>query len=389
MTAPGPWGVYVHVPWCRRRCPYCAFYVEVDRDVDWERFVDRVLSEYDVRRREFATPPATVFLGGGTPSRMPAGPLARLIEGLGAAPGAEVSAECNPEDADEGWLDGALAAGVTRVSLGMQTFDPKFARLLNRACTVDVARRIASTVGASGVATWSVDLIFALPGQTLADLDAEIDAVFEVDAPHVALYGLTFEEGTPFERARRQGKLRPTPDARWRAMYDRLVDRLEASGRRRYEVSNFARPGHESRHNLLYWTDAPYLGLGPSAHGYLPDGRRYHNVRDVTRYLDDADPTAEIEAVVGADRAADLLVSGLRGVGGVDLDRLRARTGHEPSASAIARLVAGGVLAHDGRHLRLTPSGFPVSDAVVRELVTSLGPTAGSGVGPASLTADR
>lgn len=374
------WGVYVHVPWCRRRCPYCAFYVEVDRDAPYEAFVDRVLREHAARRPAFtalAPRPATVFLGGGTPSRLPAAALARLIAGLDAAPGAEISAECNPEDCTPDWLDAALAAGVTRVSLGLQTLDPRFARLLNRAGTVGQARDAIGRLRSAPLRSFSVDLIFGLPEQTLEDVEADLDAIVAEAPPHVSLYGLTIEPGTPFERAVARGRLIPADEDRWRAMYDRIVARLEGAGWERYEVSNFARPGHRSRHNQLYWSDAPYLGLGPSAHGYLPDGARYHDVADLAAYLEREDPTAEWERPTPEQAAADLLVSTLRGVDGVDLDRLAARTGLAPRADAVDRLVATGLLARAGRRLRLTRDGFPVADAVIGHLSERLSPADG------------
>jgi len=368
------WGTYVHVPWCRRRCPYCAFYVEADRDVDWAGFVHRVLREHHDRRRAFEGTASTVFLGGGTPSRMPTDALHTLLDGLAPAPDAEVTAECNPEDCTPAWLDGAITAGVNRVSLGLQTFQPRFARLLNRACSVDDARDTARRLAAAPLNSWSLDLIFALPGQTLADVDADLDAIAEVAPPHVALYGLTYEPGTPFDRARERGKLTALPDDTWRTMYDHIVARLRAMGIDRYEVSNFARPGHRSAHNQGYWSDQPYLGVGPSAHGYLPDGTRYHNVRDVVRYLADDDCTATVERPTPTEAATDHLVSVLRGVGGVNLDRLARRTGLCPPSGVVQRLCIEGLLTQHGAQIALTDAGFPVADAVIAHLADRLAP---------------
>ncbi len=364
-----PWGVYVHVPWCRHRCPYCAFFVDTDADPPFDAFVERVLAEYDARRGPFSTPPDTVFLGGGTPSRLPVDALARLITGLAPRVDAEVTAEANPEDVDDAWLDGALEAGVNRISLGVQSFDPRVARRLGRGHTAPQARAVAARLAASPLRSWSVDLIFAVPGQTLAELDAELDAVAAIGAPHVALYGLTLEEGTPFGRLAERGALSPVDEDRWRAMYERVVTRLEEAGLRRYEVSNFARPGHESSHNRLYWSDRPYLGLGPSAHGYAPDGTRWVNVADVRAYLDALDPTATSERPSPAEAATDLLISALRGRDGLDLDHLVARTGHDLPPAALAPLFAEGLLVARGRHIALGPAGYPVADAVIRHLV--------------------
>ena len=365
-------GIYVHVPWCRAICPYCGFDVVRDTgDVPWDGFVDRVLWEREHRRDALPDRPETVFLGGGTPSRMPTRALGRLIAGLDPAAGAEVSAEVNPEDADEDWLCGARDAGVTRISVGVQTLDPTHSKLLGRGHTSPQARSVLERIAQMGFDTWSADLIFAVPGQTLDDLDRDLDALLELEPPHVALYGLTFEPDTPFEARRRAGKLAPLPDETWRAMYDRLVERLEAVGLLRYEVSNFARDGHRSRHNEGYWLGRPYLGLGPAAHGFAVDGTRWINHADPATWLTD-DPTLSSERPTGEDAAIDRLVSGMRHIGGVDLEAMIAICGHRPSDPAIERLVAAGLLERDGTRIRLTYAGFPIADSVVNALVSGL-----------------
>ena len=365
------WGVYVHVPWCRRRCPYCAFYVEVDRGGDREEFADRVLAEAASRGAPFRAlgAPATVFFGGGTPSRLAPDVIGRLVHGLEPTPGAEITVETNPEDVDAAWPDAALAAGVTRLSLGLQTLDPKFARLLNRACTVEVAAATLAQVAAAGFASWSVDLIFALPGQTLADVDADLDRLLAHAPPHVSLYGLTYEADTPFARARDQGKFAETDDGAWRDMYARIVERLAAAGLERYEVSNFARPGHRSRHNRLYWTDRPYLGLGPAAHGYRPDGSRYANVRSVDAWQIATDPTADEDPPDRGTQALDLLVSAIRGVDGVPLARLGA-LGYHLDPAAVAAI--GAFVTADADRIALAGEGWFVADAVTSRLARAL-----------------
>ncbi|MCB9665618.1 MAG: coproporphyrinogen III oxidase family protein [Alphaproteobacteria bacterium] len=371
-----PWGLYVHVPWCRIRCPYCAFHVDPDRgDLPAYRFVDRVLADVAALRVDYEGTPHTVYLGGGTPSRLPAPALARLLDGLVAPETVEVTCEANPEDVDEAWLEAAVGAGVTRVSLGVQTLDPTDARHLGRAHTPAHAQRAAALV-ADAVPTWSADLMFALPDQELADLERDLEALLELGPPHVSLYGLTLEEGTPFARAAAAGRLATPEDETWRAMYAHLVDRLGAAGLVRYEVSNFARPGHEAVHNAGYWALRPYLGVGPSAHGLTPDGRRATMVSDTAAWLAADRPPVTWEHPQGDEAAADALVAGLRGSAGVDLDLLARTTGHRPRPEAVARLVAGGLLeVVDGR-TRLAAEGFFVADAVTGALVQALAPVA-------------
>lgn len=372
---PGPWGIYVHVPWCRRRCPYCSFYVEVDRGPDHAAYTDAVLREMDLRRRDFDAlgRPSTLAFGGGTPSRLPPRHLARILAHAGLADDAEVSLEANPEDLDPASIEALRDAGITRLSIGLQTFNGRFTRLLNRASSQEQTRDVLGRIDDAGFSSWSVDLIFALPGQSLEDLDLDLDALAELAPPHVALYGLTFEPGTPFERARDRGQLLPTDDALWREMLDRIHLRLSTEiGLHPYEISNYARPGHESRHNRLYWTDRPYLGLGPSAHGYAPDGSRWQNLADVNRYAQLADPTEHAERPDAWQLATDLLVSGLRGREGLSLQRLQRRSGLRPSEGMLIGLIRGGLVRRDGERLRLTTAGMAVADGVAERLSRSL-----------------
>lgn len=373
-----PWGLYVHVPWCRIRCPYCAFHVEPERGpLPADAFVDRVARLVDDRRAwGFEGPPHTVYLGGGTPSRLQIGPLARLLDALVDDATVEVTVEANPEDVDDAWVAGAVDAGVTRVSLGVQTLDPDAGRRLGRARTVQHAREAAARV-ADAFPTWSADLMFGLHRQDPDAARADLAAVLALEPPHVSLYGLTIEEGTPYERAAARGAVVPADDDAWRAMYGGIVDDLEAAGLHRYEVSNAARPGHEAVHNRGYWEDRPYLGVGPSAHGYAPDGTRWTDVADTAAWLVADDPVAQRERPTGLEAAADRIIAGLRGVQGVDVDQLAARTGHRPEPTAIDRLVRGGVLQVVGGRMALAPEGFYVADAVTAALVEALAPVAG------------
>lgn len=374
MVNSEPWGVYVHVPWCRVRCPYCAFYVVPDRgEQRWGPFVDAVLRERELRSAQFPGRPRTIYLGGGTPSRLPAEALHRLIAGLDPREATEVTVEVNPEDLTPAWLDAALRAGVDRISLGVQTLHPRHARGLGRAHTPNEARAAMSLLQQAPLRSWSADLMFGLHEQGPAALSDDLDALLPFGPPHVSVYGLTIEPGTAFERAAERGQISPADEETWRALYTLLVERLAAAGLHRYEVSNFARAGHAAEHNQGYWTDRPYLGLGPAAHGYAPDGTRWSNVADLDAYLDRNDPTDHAERPQGEDRALDLLVSGLRSVHGLPWHRLAA-TGYAPSRAARDRLIASGhLLEHDGR-MSLAPEGFYVADAVVRTLAQALEP---------------
>lgn len=364
-------GVYVHIPWCRRRCPYCAFYVEADHGVPWDRFTGALTREHEARRPAYGGLGKTLYLGGGTPSRMPLPQLQALVHALGGQAD-EITIEANPEDIDGDWLTAVRGAGVTRLSLGLQTFNPRYARMLNRNATVEQARAIAGEVARAGFTSWSVDLIFALPGQTLDELAVDLDAILATEPPHVSLYGLTYEPGTPFARARDRGTFTPASDDTWRRMYDLLVDRMARAGLARYEVSNFARVGHRSHHNQGYWTHRPYMGLGPSAHGLEPGGARYVNDPDATAYIDGAVAPCTTEHPDARTEALDRLAGGLRGVEGLDLRLLGEATGWGVQGPVVDALVGHGLLDRLGATIRLTDDGFPVADSVVTRLARAL-----------------
>jgi oxygen-independent coproporphyrinogen-3 oxidase len=336
---------------------------------DADPFVAKVLAD---RAREvaFAGCPATLAFGGGTPSRLSPEALGRLVTAL--APAGETSLEANPEDVTEGWLDGVLEAGVDRISLGVQSLRPHVARRLGRAHTVTQARAAMALLAASGVRSWSVDVLFAVPGQTLDDLEHDLADVLDAGPPHVSVYGLTIEDGTRFGRAHARGRFPAVAEDTWREMYDLLVSRLREAGLERYEVSNFARPGHRSMHNGLYWSDRPYLGLGPSAHSYGPDGARWVEARDLAAWLAGAPQERERPDPVAA--ATDLLVSALRSIDGLDVAHLESRTGCTVDAAVVRRLVAGGLVRDEPGRLALTDAGFPLCDGIVARLAHGLSP---------------
>lgn len=366
-----PWGLYLHIPWCRVRCPYCAFVIAPDREAQPERLVDRLLALRARRAVDFHDDPVTIYLGGGTPSRLPADALRRLLAGVCAPSVTEVTIEANPEDVDERWLDAAQDAGVTRVSLGVQTLHTRHARTLGRAHTPQDAR-CALTLLARRALRVSVDLMFALPDQTLAEFEADLDAMLAYEPGHLSAYGLTYEPGTPFERARERGRLRAADDDVWADMYELLVERCAQHGLVRYEISNFARAGHEAKHNAGYWQGRPYLGLGPGAHSLAPDGRRWVEHPHVAEWLDLDEPRGEIEAYAPERHAADALISGMRGMAGLDLSAIAAKTGLRPASSTCERLAAGGLIHRDRDQIRLTHAGVLVADAVTSALIDAL-----------------
>ena len=365
------WGAYVHTPWCRLHCPYCNFNVST-RPPRWREWVDGLRAEWALRRVRFEGRAATVYLGGGTPSLAPPDVLAEVLSIVPRADDAEITIEANPGDLTHERLAEWRAIGVHRLSLGVQTFDPRFARLLARGHTARQSRELVAMVREAGLSTWNVDVIFALPGQSPADFEADLGAILETAPPHVSLYGLTFEPGTPLTRARDVGRIASPGEADWRAMYDRAVAALEGAGIHRYEVSNFARPGHRSRHNEATWRGGHYVGLGPGAHGFAPDGVRTvgHAALDAWR----ADPAGVEDRPSPAAAAIDLVLSTLRHIDGLPLGALASRTGHDLDPTAVDALIRAGLLLRQGDRLALTDAGFPVGDGVVGHVCDALRP---------------
>ncbi len=367
-----PWGVYLHIPWCLTRCPYCAFNVEVHPSPPTRAYTEALLVQWEGVRSRFEGPPSTIFLGGGTPSLHPPGDLARLVQALDPVEDGEVTLEANPGTVDAQALQGLRSAGINRLSLGIQTFHEGHARFLNRAHSVGDARSLLAQVKQAGFRSWSADLIFALPDQTLAEFHGDLDALLHAEPPHVSLYGLTAEPGTPYTRGLEKGQFPAQDTDLWADMYAAAVERLEAAGLLRYEVSNFARPGHRSAHNELYWRGHRYAGLGAGAHGWLPDGERTIAQVAPADFIATPCQPSSIERPYSLAAASELILCTLRHVDGVDRARLRS-LGHEIPASDLAPWSRHGLLRVTEDAITLEPDGWAVADALVRKLVESLG----------------
>jgi len=376
MNASDPWGVYVHIPWCAIRCPYCAFAVDARAQRPERAYTEAVLRQWESEREHFTGRPSSLYFGGGTPSQADPAEIARILEAVGPAPDAEITAEINPGKLDAGRLAELASVGINRVSLGVQSFQPEVARRLGRAHSckeADEVYRLARTLGFRSI---SLDLIFGVPGQTLADFDADLDRIAACPPNHVSLHGLTIEPGTPFHRAGYGKKSSETEDADddlWRQMYDRATERLSDVGILVYEVSNFAAASHRSRHNEHYWRARGWAGLGASAHGcrpsFAPDGSRQRacrtqTVADVDGYI--ADPMSKAEHVDDDNLFAELVGSTLRHVDGVDLKLLFERTGFRIAVPPA--LVREGTLSVDHGMLKLHPRDLPIVDYVAARL---------------------
>lgn len=354
MTAPGPaFGVYVHVPFCRARCDYCAFATYTDRDHLMERYADACVT--DLQRWDAAEglPLATsIFFGGGTPSRLAPATLCRILAAVPRGEDTEVTVECNPEDADAAHLGPYRTAGVNRVSFGLQSTHAHVLEGLGRRDVPDALQRIAAAVEAAGFSRWNLDLIFGGAGETDADWRATLHAVLSLPhpPPHISAYALTVEPGTPLARARDR---HPDDDTLARR-YEQADAILTGAGYRWEEISNWSLPGHGCRHNQLYWEQGDYLGVGSAAHSHL-DGVRWWNVRTPERYVDAVaaarPPEAGREVLSPAQREFERLSLALRTPRGVpwgSLDRVDELEGLvERRAGRAVLTVRGRLMANE------------------------------------------
>jgi len=384
ITAPG-FALYVHWPFCRAKCPYCDFNSHVREEVDQPRWRAALLAELD--HAAALVPGAgrlrSIFFGGGTPSLMPPATVEavidRAVEHFGAEPAIEITLEANPTSVEAERLRGYRAAGVNRVSLGVQALDDADLRALRR--EHDVVEALAAVdLAARLFPRFSFDLIYARPGQTAAAWEAELRRALAHAGEHLSLYQLTLEPGTRFHALAERGALRLPPDDTQAELYRLAQDVLEAAGLSAYEVSNHARPGAESRHNLVYWRAGAFVGIGPGAHGRLDlaQGRVGTSTeRAPERWLAAVErqghALAPLELLDRATQVAELLMMGLRLTEGVPLARieeLAARPWREAvDRAGVARAEAAGRLVVDDGRLKATAAGRLLLDSVLVELL--------------------
>ena len=385
MTADAPgFGVYVHWPFCVSKCPYCDFFSHVRSTIDETGWRDALLHDLETQARPFADRRVTsVFFGGGTPSLMAPATVAAVIDRIAAlwplAPDVEITLEANPNSAEVARFRDLRAAGIGRVSIGVQALDDDALRLLGRAHGGDEARR-AIAAAAAIFDRFSFDLIYARPGQGLDAWTRELGAALALAGEHLSVYQLTFEPGTRFEQLRRRGDIVPLDDETADAMFDATRAILDAHGLPAYEISNHARPGAASRHNLGYWRYEDYLGVGPGAHGRLTLGGVKYATRAerapetwMAQVAAAGEGMAARDVVAPADAAREALLMGLRLTAGISPPRFQRVCGTPLDAAldprGLARMIEGGFLRRDADGtLVATPAGLRVLDAVLVEI---------------------
>ena len=377
-----PFGLYLHFPFCRNHCSYCDFYKELFNSGLETRFYEALKVEADLCAQEYADSDreiSTIFVGGGTPSLTNLELHAEWLEVLRrlfvVPEGIEFSIETNPESVTLENLTAFKELGVNRPLFGIQSFNLKLLRLLNRKHNPDDSYRAVYYANALGYSSFGVDLIFGLPGQSMKMLSRDIDEIVDLNPPHISFYQLTVEQGTPLAQKVKTGALVMPNQESSMAMYRGGVERLMEAGYQRYEVSSLAKPGFECRHNLGYWEGRDYLGLGPSAHSFMR-GKRYANVSSVTEYI--ASLKSGIRPMIHddsgvEDRMVEAIMLGLRMAKGIDRHQFASRFGQTLESQLDERnyallLNSGHVVDEDGA-VRLSDEGILLADEITRRLI--------------------
>ncbi len=360
-------GIYVHIPFCKKRCLYCDFFSTTLLERRTE-YVDALLKEIEMRKNETGEPVRTIYIGGGTPSMLDTVDIFRILRTIGTEGVEEITMEVNPGDVTERYLSELRQCGVNRLSIGVQSFKDHLLQTLGRrhnaAQAID-AVRMAQKAGFDNI---SIDLMYALPEQSIGHWIADIQLALKLGVQHISSYGLMYEEGTALTRMRDEGTLSPIDEDTENAMYDLLCERLQQAGYVHYEVSNFALPGYESKHNSSYWNGTPYVGVGAGAHSYIRNVRSW-NPDDLDGYIkgvmgDGLQVTGGSETLTEKDQYNERIMLGLRTSRGI--------TGPFPMQcrSIIERSLQKGLLhqTEDGR-IVATQKGLHILNRIIEDLM--------------------
>ncbi|HEU5318225.1 MAG TPA: radical SAM family heme chaperone HemW [Chloroflexota bacterium] len=374
-----PSAAYVHVPFCRTKCLYCDFNTYAGKDRLIPEYVAAVATEIG-RRAQTGRRLTSVYFGGGTPSLLTLAQLRRVLEALrrtcGVAGDAEITLEANPGTFGPSYVEGLRALGVNRLSLGVQSLDDETLRRLARTHSAAQALDAVRTARVTGMRSVNLDLIYGLPWQTLESWRDGLRRALDTAPDHISLYALMVEEGTPLATLVDRGKWEVADQDLVADMYEAALPELRGAGFRHYEVSNWARAGHESRHNLVYWRNEAYLGFGAGAHAYA-GGTRSWNVRPIEHYVrrvaSGADPTEGCETLDAAGQVGETAALALRlPLEGIEFARFRRRFGVEPRqrwAAELGELSAAGLVAVDAERARITERALLVSSEIAARFV--------------------
>ena len=371
-------GLYIHIPFCRQRCSYCAFYSSTLYNIQ-QKYVDALCKEITLRKEYAGNQPiGTIYLGGGTPSTLTMEQLESIFGTIYShypiAPNPEVTIECNPDDLTPEFLTALRRMPVNRISMGIQSFNDAQLKRLGRRHDAAKARQAVANARAAGYDNISIDLMFALPGSSKTQWQETLDTAIALHPDHISAYNLMYEEGTPLHRALERGDFQELSEEENLEQFRMLIDSMKSAGYRHYEISNFALPGRESRHNSSYWNDTPYIGCGAAAHSYNGNSREW-NIADIKAYIEGMESGCrdyEIENLTEEESYNDTILTRLRTADGIPLQWMKEKFNDKLNGymlRAAEKEIALGNLKEENGHLSLTEKGIFISDAVIREVI--------------------
>ena len=370
-------GIYIHIPFCKQRCKYCAFYSTTQHSLQ-QRYVDAVCNELRMRNNYIIGNADTVYFGGGTPSVLTIGQIDKIMcsidKNFGISKNAEITIEANPDDLTPEYLSQLRSLRINRLSMGVQSFNDRQLKQLQRRHNAQKACQAVENARKAGFENISIDLIFALPGSTDSDWAHDLKQAIELSPTHISAYNLTYEEGTALYKEAAEGKIVPLSEEENVSQFQMLIETLTNANYCHYEISNFALPGFESRHNSSYWHDIPYLGCGAAAHSYNRKSRQWNiaNVKEYIQGIENESPDFEIEHLTMAEQHNDTILTRLRTADGIPLKLFKEQFGERMCGNllkAAAKHIANGTLEHSNDRLSLTRKGIFISDAIMRDLI--------------------
>lgn len=371
-------GLYIHIPFCAKRCLYCDFFSNTEMKFK-EPYLDAIIREMELRKEYIGGEPVeTIYFGGGTPSQLQVADFERIFEAAARlfdiSNCKEVTLEANPDDMTPEYVSALRSLPFNRVSMGVQSFQEKDLRFLNRRHDRSQALRAVALCKENGIGNISIDLIYGLPGQTLDEWISNLDEAIRLDIPHISAYHLIYEEGTALYKLMEAGKIAPAEEELSVSLFSTLIYKLTEAGYLHYEISNFARPGYISQHNSSYWTGQKYLGIGPSAHSYDGESRQW-NISSLPLYLKgvaSGHPDVELEELDLNTRYNDYIITGLRTMWGIRLPEIKEQFGEEKQTyleHQAAAYLRKGLLIRKNDRLTLSKEGIFISDGIMSDLL--------------------
>lgn len=371
-------GIYIHIPFCKQRCSYCAFYSSTLYNIK-EEYVDALCNELRMRKEYLKGETVeTIYLGGGTPSTLTISQLQKICDTVYAtypvSDTPEVTIECNPDDLTPEFLKQLKTMPFNRISMGVQSFNDMQLKRLGRRHNAEKACSAVKNARAAGFGNISIDLMFALPGSTKEEWMHDLETAISLKPDHLSAYNLMYEEGTPLYSSLQRGEFKELSEEENLEQFQMLISSMKAAGYHHYEISNFALPGRESRHNSSYWNDTPYIGCGAAAHSYGGTSREW-NIADIKEYIkgiNSGKRNFEIEHLNEEERYNDTILTRLRTADGLPLAWMEEKFSGRLNTymlRAAEKEVALGNLKEENGHLSLTEKGIFISDAVIRELI--------------------